>query len=330
MKKIYGLFVPVYALAMAIALYPTTPAQAAALKTYTNVVSLGDSRAAGAGLPATSPSAPYDLACTRSSAATVNPLAYVLTSTPYNYACSGATTKNLWQPQTAINGSVVPSQLSQVPVAVLNNSTTLITLQSGPNDVGWIAWLIKCIQSTCGSTEDSFAIKGQIDTYKNDLRFGLATLGQLANKSTVLVGGVYDPFVGSQQLASAYGLTTAEYAWVKAAVSVMNTATSEAVTEFSSAYPVKYVAINLTNPYELQWINSHPAPFHPTVYGQSIIAQSFLPPSADSQPIIPSGISSTSTNHPRRNRPLLFHDPRRKAQIHFTHLCTRINRATTG
>lgn len=276
MKKIYGLFATVFTLALSLALYSTAPAQAAAVNTYTNVVSLGDSRAAGAGLPATSPSAPYDLACLRSSAASVYPIAAVLGGTAYNYSCSGGTTKNLWSPQTALNGSTVPSQLSQVPVTLYNKPTTLFTLQTGPNDIGWIAWLNKCIASTCGSTEDSFAVKGQIDTFKNDLRFGLAVLKQLSPSSTVLVGGVYDPFVGSEQLAAAHGLTSAEYTWLKAVVSVFNTATSGVVTELSSGFQVKYVAINLTNPYELQWINSNPAPFHPTVYGQAIIAQKFL------------------------------------------------------
>lgn len=120
--------------AIAFALFPVpTPARAGAVA----YVALGDSYAAGPGIPFQT-----DAACLRSADNYPSQLAVALAPTSLRDAsCSGATTQDLAHPQTGAGGTVVAPQLDALAPA-----TTLVTLTIGGNDIGFAGVALTCAQ----------------------------------------------------------------------------------------------------------------------------------------------------------------------------------------
>lgn len=122
-------------LAMASLTLVTAPAPARA--STVNYVALGDSYAAGPGIPFQT-----DAACLRSSDNYPSQLAVALAAASFRDAsCSGATTQDLAQSQTGAGGIAVAPQLD-----ALSAGTTLVTLTIGGNDIGFAGVVTTCTQ----------------------------------------------------------------------------------------------------------------------------------------------------------------------------------------
>jgi lysophospholipase L1-like esterase len=99
-------------------------------------VALGDSYTAGPFIPNQLPDPP---GCLRSDHNYPHRLAAAIHITLRDASCSGATLSKLTRSQSVVGGTNAP-QLSR-----LSSDTTLVTLQMGGNDVGFVEILLHCI-----------------------------------------------------------------------------------------------------------------------------------------------------------------------------------------
>ena len=115
-------------------------ASPAAAATGASQVSLGDSYVAG---PLITPQDPTSLGCLRSLVnyphLEAQQKGYVLT----DVSCSGATTDDMFAPQTGYDGKAVPPQLD-----ALTPATKVVTLGIGGNDIGFTSIIENCIAYT--------------------------------------------------------------------------------------------------------------------------------------------------------------------------------------
>jgi|APMI01.1.fsa_nt_gi lysophospholipase L1-like esterase len=251
----------------------------------TAIIGFGDSRAAGTGLmPFTVPSV-TDSLCWRSSWTATSILATTYTVPAYNVACSGATTKDILSAQTVSDGlggfTTVPAQIDQLPVRLLTTRGSVVTIQTGANDVHWAETLGYCLGAAldCGSPQEQALFDASLVAMQTDLRAALDEITARGHKSQVLVGGVYDPFGGVdaavlQAVYASYGvnLTVDEITWLRGLRADLNTAMQQVATEYAKKN-VSFVPIDLTAG-QIQTLADF-APFHPNYLGQSAIHDAF-------------------------------------------------------
>jgi len=259
------------ACASLVALHPS-PTYAATSMEY--LVGLGDSRAAGAGLPqyetGTNRNNQYDTACKRSPYASINYLAEATSTPVINVACSGATTDDVYE-SSRVNGSRVPSQISQIPAFVLTDPDTTFVVQTGANDIGWAAWLLRCSRATCGGRLDSASTKILLLNYERRLNRLISTLRSAGASGHIIVTGVYNPLPEVSTLAK-YDVTRAEANWIGSVIDTFNQKTAKVASQTANT---SYAPIDLDNT-DLQSL-SDTMPFHPTIQGQQAISRQLLP-----------------------------------------------------
>jgi len=239
-------------------------------------VALGDSVAAGAGLPLLAGASAEDSLCGRSSAAYSQQVASSLGTDVTLLACSGAKVdEGIYGPQTR-KGSVLTAQLDQ---AFSTGKPDVITVTIGANDARWIEFMTKCYITTCGTRFDDAAAK----VLRADLRVELAAmlykLKSLSGTDTppkVLISGYYTPLASTECLG-ANRITPTELSWIKTQTANLNQAI-RSVTPYASY--ATYVPVDFTG-HELcsadPWVQAitATAPLHPTVDGQAAMAQAF-------------------------------------------------------
>lgn len=238
----------------------------------TYLVGLGDSRAAGAGLPMKdlSEQSRYDTECQRSPYASI---AYISesTNTPVvSFACSGATTDDLYESET-INGTVVPSQISQIPTAILTDPGTVFRIETGANDIKWSTWLAKCARYTCGDQRrDTVAANALLLNFERRLYRAIYTLKARGATGKIMLVGTYNPLPSDAAAVEQYGITTDEYAWIVTYMNKFNTSIQRVAT-FTDA---TYVPASLSAT-DMQTL-SDAIPYHPTISGQQTLSQQFI------------------------------------------------------
>lgn len=249
------------------------PSTARAVSSY---VALGDSVAAGAGLPSFDTPTTEDELCDRSPYAYPYYVAAALGSSVTNFACSGAKIdEGIYDEQTRRGTDITP----QLDRAFENGTPELITMTIGANDARWTQFIRDCYVWRCGSTFDN----GRAKVYRTDIRIELyLTLQQISQRSSgappqVLLSGYYAPFP-PEDCTEISQVTSTEQAWLSSQTTALNQAIQSVLPYFSFA---RYVPVNFAG-HELcsadPWIQNRndEAPFHPTITGQSAIAQSFL------------------------------------------------------
>ena len=263
--------VAIIAILVLVGLNATTASAAVKLPANPTYVALGDSVAAGAGLPTT------DAICARSPQAYPNQIAASLGTSVTSLACSGAKIdEGLYGPQVRGGTTLTP----QIDQALSTSTPDLMTITIGANDARWIEFMTKCYISTCGSTFDSAAAK----VLRVDLRGELsAALYRIKNLSTsgvppkVLISGYYNPLSNAQCLGEGR-VTLKELSWIRNQTNSLNQAIRSVTPYFKN---VTYVPISVTG-HELcskdPWVQgiTAAAPLHPTAAGQAAIAQSFV------------------------------------------------------
>lgn len=246
-------------------------------------VALGDSVAAGLGYN-NGQGTDEDKACGRSSEAYVYDVANKLNSilqnkhlsvTPSNASCSGATTRNLLESQSA-NGVAVQPQLD---TAFKNGAPNLLTLTSGANDVHWASFIGQCFTAAnCATPENDAAVQNYITTMTADMKTALQNVKKRSTflPPAVVATGYYTPV--SAQCANA-NFTSDEITWVQNATTKLNTAIKNATQDsfwFARYAPVDFTGHDICS--ADSWIQrpGEAAPFHPTPKGQEVMAQSVL------------------------------------------------------
>jgi lysophospholipase L1-like esterase len=239
---------------------PSTPAEYAAL---------GDSVAAGIGLPAGAYTTARDRQCGRSGAGYPNLVANALNLKLTNVACSGATAGDLITKQ-GVEGPNIPAQLD---TAFANGTPKLITITAGANDVLWSRYVQACLTTDCtGLLTFPSVAKLKLNAALADIY-----LRSNGNPPMVILTGYYNPFSGA--CAAQYPqVTNAEINWLINQNIKLNQAIREAANNYSF---VRFIPIDFSG-HDMcaadPWVQKldDPAPIHPTARGQAAIAKAIL------------------------------------------------------
>jgi lysophospholipase L1-like esterase len=236
-------------------------------------VALGDSVAAGLGLPLQSGG---NQACKVSYQAYPAYVASAL-GVPYsNVACSGATAGDLVTEQHLSGTSADISP--QLDAAFASGTPSFMTLTAGANDMYWQYFVRKCYSGTCGTPTDQATATQLIRAMQLKLSYAFQSIARRSNGATptVIITGYYRPFAVNCPPQSA--ITASEMQWLNAQTDALNYALATTASNYSF---VRFVPINF-NGHELcsedPWIQDQndSAPAHPTAQGQRAIAQAVL------------------------------------------------------
>lgn len=254
-------------------------------------VALGDSVAAGLGLPTKSTVPTSERRCGRTAEAYPNTVARAMSLPLVHKACSGATAGDLVTKQR--RGS--PNQPAQFDAAFAGGTPALITITAGANDARWDEFLRLCYSRDCAnssarqSTEcipndlSGFTTTNLANCYLKLLQVKLHyALGSIQARSgnrppTTVITGYYNPISPACTTATTR-ITAAEIAWLEAVTNALNQTIQGVAASYSFVRfaPVDFSGHDICSSSSwVQGLNS-PAPFHPTVEGQQVIARSVL------------------------------------------------------
>jgi lysophospholipase L1-like esterase len=271
----------------------TTPSGAGTSRTSASsgtYAALGDSVAAGVGLPTISDVPSGYQRCGRTAEAYPNIVASRMNLPLNHVACSGATAGDLFTKQRS--GS--PNLPSQLSTAFASGTPELITITAGANDAHWLQFLQYCYTNDCANGQISpanastcpitdFTTTSFANCYLAILQLKLITaLATIQYRSdnhppTTVVTGYYNPI--STACSTQYpSVTTEEIRWMTAEVDALNQTIRQVVELYSFARfaPVDFTGHDVCS--SSSWIQGLGArqPFHPTVRGQQEIASSVL------------------------------------------------------
>jgi hypothetical protein len=235
-------------------------------------VVIGDSTAAGDGLPEAANASQLDRACHRSPDAYAAALAAVNNWQVLNLACDSATIENgLLGVQVLSDGQVAPAQLTEATGAT---HAKVIIVSIGADDVQWSVMTRLCASSAVCSDNVSTAyyasLLGEFTRAYYQLLDELATLPA---KPQVVVNEYYEPFGSSVSCLSQDHITPAKAAVLSGRLGQLNQVLSQGAQAFGFA-----VADPDFTGHELctqdPWVQGagDPAPLHPTASGQLAIA----------------------------------------------------------
>lgn len=240
-------------------------------------VALGDSVAAGAGLPASSGSSDQPAICGQSTQAYPYVVAAELDITVAHIACSGARVGDLVTEQDVDEGEDIAAQL---PRAFTDGNPALITVTAGANDIRWNSFLRACYRlDACDSTAATRISNAYIYALKAKLYYVLYNIQFRSGGTppTVILTGYYTPL--SPACAEVQNdISGDEISWINRQTAKLNRTIERTASRFNFAYfaPVSFKGHELCSPEP--WVQSpeDPAPFHPTARGQQAIAASVV------------------------------------------------------
>jgi lysophospholipase L1-like esterase len=236
---------------------------------------LGDSVAAGLGLPLVASPSTEDQECGRSSEAYGQIVASKLHDKLIFHACSGATAGDLFT-QQHIKGPNPPAQLDGV---FAHGTPELITVTAGANDAHWQSLLKECYATNCDTKTNTVIADGFLKVLQLKLYTAMYDIQARSHGTPpeVIFTGYYDPL--SQQCSQQQSnITPQELSWIAAETSALNQTIKNVTQHFSFA---KFATVDFTG-HDLcssdSWIQglNASAPFHPTARGQQAIANSVL------------------------------------------------------
>ncbi len=240
-------------------------------------VALGDSVAAGLGLPLVTDASRQDQTCGRSSQSYAYEVGRQLGYTTTLLACSGDTAGDLITRQ----GIAGPNPAAQVSAAFADGQPDVISITSGANDAQWQRFIQKCYAGTCGTRTDSTVASGALVVLQAKLHAALASIKARSQGTppTVVLTGYYNP-VSANCSALQSRVTTAEITWLNASVAALNKTIQDMATITYSSF-VRYAPVDFSG-HDLcasqPWIQglTDAAPVHPTASGQRAIAGSVV------------------------------------------------------
>jgi hypothetical protein len=267
-------------------------------------VVIGDSTAAGAGLPLGSSPTALDRACGRSPDAYADDLAMVNNWDVLNLACGGATIQNgLVGAQVLTNGQIAPVQVAEAAQAT---QAKVIIISVGADDVSWAIMTQLCAASAvCNDAVSTAYFTQLLDSFTRSYYQLLGNLANLPEHPAVLVNEYYSPFGTSIGCLARYGMTAAKEKVLLSRLGQLNAVLAQGANAFGDG-----VATPQFTGHELCTADPYvqgpgdPAPMHPNIAGQLAIAladQAALPklsPSPVTTPTPTATASPTSTLGP--------------------------------
>jgi lysophospholipase L1-like esterase len=234
-------------------------------------VVMGDSTAAGAGLPPGAGSSRLSRLCGRSSDSYAQDLAAANGWRVLNLACSDATiAQGLLGPQ-ARHGKVITPQLASAQRA---RNASVVIVNIGANDLGWSAMVTYCaLAPRCDDKATAAYFQQQLAAFSKEYLQLLSQLATLPGHPRVLINQYYNPFGPVQGCLRPVGLTPAKLAILTSRLATLNVVLAKGAADFGFSSPQPDFTghqLCTSQPY-VQWLDD-PAPFHPTALGQLAIA----------------------------------------------------------
>ena len=235
------------------------------------LVVIGDSTAAGAGLPAVRDASRADQACGRSTDSYAEDLARSNGWQVMNLACNSATISQGLLGTEGRGGETVPAQIDAAQRAT---HASAVIVSVGADDLDWSAMLRLCaVARTCNDKATTAYFQQQLHSFSKDYLQLLDQLAALPSHPQVIINRYYNPFDPQLTCLSKVGLTTAKERTLSSRLATLNAVLARGAVEFgfTSVRP-DFTGHQLctTQPY-VQGLGD-PAPFHPTAMGQLAIA----------------------------------------------------------
>jgi GDSL-like Lipase/Acylhydrolase family len=233
-------------------------------------VVLGDSTAAGAGLPLVASPSPADSACGRSTQSYALDLAAAHGWTALNLACDSATiAAGLLGPQQLDGQQIAP----QIDAARRVQRPAVVIVSVGADDLQWSAILEVCAATACDSRASNAYFQQKLAEFSTSYLQLLIQLGNLPGHPQVVINRYYDPFGSNLSCVTHRGLTAAKVKTVQTWLAALNQVLAKGAAQFGYLSPQPSFAgheLCSLQPY-VQGLGAS-APFHPTALGQLDIA----------------------------------------------------------
>jgi lysophospholipase L1-like esterase len=261
-------------------------------------VVIGDSTAAGYGLPWGPNATAEDEACGRSPDAYANDLASANNWNVLNLACGSATILDgLLGPEVLADGQVAAPQLPRAEAA---SHAKLIIVSVGADDLSWSVMTRLCAASTVCNDKVSSAYFGQLlDSFTRNYYELLSDLERLPSHPAVLVNEYYSPFGSSIGCLASYGMTPAKEKVLLARLGQLNTVLAQGASLFGFGVAVPQFAGHAlcTSDSYVQG-PSDVAPLHPNAAGELAIAladEQAMPALSPTPLVLPTPTASTTS-----------------------------------
>jgi lysophospholipase L1-like esterase len=250
----------------------TEPAQIGGAQPGVQAVVIGDSTAAGWGLPWGAGATPQDEACGRSPESYAADIAAANQWNVLNLACGSATIEDgLLGPEVLYNGDVAPPQLPRAEAAT---RAKVIIVSVGADDLSWSVLTQLCAASAVCDDKVSTAYFDQLlDAFTRNYYELLSDLDKLPAHPAVLINEYYIPFGSDLGCLKKNGMTPAKAKVLLARLGQLNTVLAQGAGLFGFG-----VAAPRFSGHELctadPWVQgpADPAPLHPNAAGELAIA----------------------------------------------------------
>jgi GDSL-like lipase/acylhydrolase family protein len=234
-------------------------------------VVIGDSTAAGAGLPMGHRSSANARACGRSTDSYAADLSGVNRWKVLNLACDGATISHgLLGPQVH-NGVRLPPQLAEAERA---SRASVIIVSVGADDLNWAAVLRYCaVTPNCNDRATQAYFQQQLASFSKDFLDLLSRLAALPSHPQIIINRYYNPFGSMPGCLGPAGLTQANLQTLTSRLATLNDVLAKGAAQFRFSSPQPdFTGHELCAPLPYVQGLGAAAPFHPTAAGQLAIA----------------------------------------------------------
>jgi GDSL-like Lipase/Acylhydrolase family len=234
-------------------------------------VVMGDSTAAGAGLPLVADPSAADRVCGRSSESYAADLAAANGWKAVNLACDSATVGHGLLGSQLADGELIPSQIGSASEI---KDPAVVIVSIGADDLQWSAILEVCaFSATCDNRASAAYFQQRLAQFSADYLQLLIRLGGLAGHPEVIINRYYNPFGADDSCITDQGLTAAKVRTLSTWLNALNQVLAKGAAQFGFLSPQPSFAghqVCSQQPY-VQGLTAR-APFHPTALGQLAIA----------------------------------------------------------
>jgi lysophospholipase L1-like esterase len=235
------------------------------------VVVMGDSTAAGAGLATVPGASSAARNCGRSADSYAADLSAANGWKVLNLACNGATiSQGLLGPQTHDGQTLQP----QLAVAERAGQASVVIVSVGADDLNWAAEVKYCSTTpNCDDKATTAYFQQQLAEFSKNYLDLLSRLAALPSQPQVIINQYYDPFGPEPGCLGPAGLSAANLATLASRLNTLNTVLAKGAAQFSFASPQPdFAGHQLCTPQPYVQGLDAAAPFHPTALGQLAIA----------------------------------------------------------
>jgi lysophospholipase L1-like esterase len=235
------------------------------------VVVMGDSTAAGAGLTPVPGASTSARACGRSADSYAADLSAANGWKVLNLACDGATiSQGILGPQTNNGQQLAP----QMGVAERAADASVIIVSVGADDLNWAAEVRYCsIAPRCDDRATTAYFQQQLASFSKNYLDLLSRLAALPSHPQVIINRYYDPFGPQPGCLNQNGLSAANLKTLVSRLETLNTVLAKGAAQFGFSSPQPdFTGHQMCTPQPYVQGLDAAAPFHPTVLGQLAIA----------------------------------------------------------